>query len=63
MVARICRPGQTRIDITKSYIIADPDYEGDRMAFEIKASRQSEWELMQTKFDERKGESGGGIVG
>jgi hypothetical protein len=25
------------------------------MAFEIKASRQAEWELMHRRFDERKG--------
>lgn len=25
------------------------------MAFEIKASRQAEWELLHTRFDERKG--------
>ena len=25
------------------------------MAFEIKASRQAEWDLMQTKFDPKKG--------
>jgi hypothetical protein len=54
IVARICRPGQTRIP--KIYIITDPDYEGDRMAFEIKAARQAEAELMSVKFDRQKGD-------
>ena len=53
IVARICRPGQLRLP--KIYIIADPDFEGDRMAFEIKSSRQAEGDLMKTKFDKKNG--------
>lgn len=53
IVARICRPNQTRL--CKIYIIADPSYEGDRMAFEIKNSRNAEGELMKCKMDKKKG--------
>ena len=37
------------------YIIADMNFEGNYMAFEMKASRQAEWDLMQIKFDLKKG--------
>ena len=53
IVARICRPGQKRL--CKIYIIADPEYEGDKMAFEIKNARNADGELMQCKFDQAKG--------
>ena len=52
IVARICRLEQTRIP--KIYIITDSDYEGDCMAFKIKAARQAEGELMMVKFDRKK---------
>jgi hypothetical protein len=54
IVARISRPGQTKI--CKVYIIADPGYEGDRMAFEIKNARKAEGDLMNSKFDKKKGD-------
>ena len=53
IVARICRHGQLRL--CKIYIIADPEYEGDRMAFEIKNSRNAEGELMKCRMDSQKG--------
>ena len=53
IVGRICRPNQTRL--CKIYIIADPRYEGDRMAFEIKNSRNKEGELMKCRLDKKKG--------
>jgi len=34
---------------------ADSEFEGDRTAFEIKASRQAESELLKVKFDRKKG--------
>lgn len=40
----------------KVYIIADPSFDGDATAFEIKAQRMAELELLTVPFDARKGD-------
>jgi hypothetical protein len=48
IIGRMCREGQTRIP--KAYIIADPQFKGDKTALEIKASRQEEEECLTHKL-------------
>jgi hypothetical protein len=51
MIGRICRAGQTRPP--KAYIIADPEFRGDKTAFTIKEERSIEDLLMTRRFKER----------
>jgi hypothetical protein len=51
MIGRICRAGQTRPP--KAYIIADPEFRGDKTAFTIKEERSIEDRLMTRRFKKR----------
>ena len=54
MVGRISRDGQRKT--IKVYIIADPSFDGDGMAFEIKAKRMAETKLLSIPFEKKKGD-------
>jgi hypothetical protein len=48
IIGRMCREGQTRIP--KAYVIADPQFKGDKTALEIKESRREEEDCMSHKL-------------
>ena len=50
----MCREGQTRVP--KVYIIAHPEFRGDKMAFTIKEMRASEDTEMSRPFSQKKGD-------
>jgi hypothetical protein len=45
---RVCREGQDKP--VRAYIIGDPDFFGDKMAFEVKAQRAQEDKIMRLPF-------------
>jgi hypothetical protein len=48
----MCREGQTRIP--KAYVIADPQFKGDKTALEIKQSRREDEDFMTGKLKRRQ---------
>jgi len=48
IAGRMCREGQTRIP--KAYVIADPQFKGDKTALEIKQSRREDEDTMTRKL-------------
>ena len=50
IIGRMCREGQTRVP--KAYVIADPEFKGDKTALEIKQSRREDEDLMTGKLNQ-----------